>query len=91
MNSTASFADGKLEIWSPTQNPGAGKTLIAKTLGIPEDAVTVHIPRSGGGFGRRLSSEFMVEAAMISKLQGEPVKVIAPMATPSDISTRLAP
>jgi isoquinoline 1-oxidoreductase subunit beta len=77
MNSTASFADGKLEIWSPTQNPGAGKTLIAKTLGIPEDAVTVHITRSGGGFGRRLSSEFMVEAAMISKLQGEPVKVIA--------------
>jgi isoquinoline 1-oxidoreductase beta subunit len=77
MNSTASFADGKLEIWSPTQNPGSGKTLIAKTLGIPEDAVTVHVTRSGGGFGRRLSSEFMVEAAMISKLQGEPVKVIA--------------
>jgi isoquinoline 1-oxidoreductase beta subunit len=77
MNSTASFADGKLEIWSPTQNPGAGKTLIAKTLGIPEDAVTVHVTRSGGGFGRRLSSEFMVEAAMISKLQGEPVKVIS--------------
>jgi isoquinoline 1-oxidoreductase beta subunit len=77
MNSTASFADGKLEIWSPTQNPGAGKTLIAKTLGIPEDAVTVHITRSGGGFGRRLSSEFMVEAAMISKLQGEPVKVLS--------------
>jgi isoquinoline 1-oxidoreductase beta subunit len=77
MNSTASFKDGKLEIWSPTQNPGAGKTLIAKTLGIPEDAVTVHVTRSGGGFGRRLSSEFMVEAAMISKLQGEPVKVIS--------------
>ncbi|HTC52948.1 MAG TPA: molybdopterin cofactor-binding domain-containing protein [Steroidobacteraceae bacterium] len=77
MNSTASFADGKLEIWSPTQNPGAGKTLIAKTLGIPEDAVTVHVTRSGGGFGRRLSSEFMVEAAMISKLQGEPVQVLS--------------
>ncbi|HEV2702185.1 MAG TPA: molybdopterin cofactor-binding domain-containing protein [Steroidobacteraceae bacterium] len=77
MNSTASYVDGKVEIWSPTQNPGAGKTMIAKTLGIPEDAVTVHITRSGGGFGRRLSSEFMVEAATISKLQGEPVKVIA--------------
>ena len=77
MNSTASFANGKLEIWSPTQNPGAGKTLIAKTLGIPEDAVTVHITRSGGGFGRRLSSEFMVEAATIAKLQGEPVQVLS--------------
>ena len=76
MNSTASFKDGKLEIWSPTQNPGAGRTAIAKTLGIAEDAVTVHVTRCGGGFGRRLGSEFMVEAAYLSKLQGEPVKVV---------------
>ncbi|HEY6453787.1 MAG TPA: molybdopterin cofactor-binding domain-containing protein [Steroidobacteraceae bacterium] len=75
-NSTASFKDGKLEIWSPTQNPGAGKTLIAKTLGIADEAVTVHMTRCGGGFGRRLGSDFMVEAAMISKLQGEPVKLL---------------
>jgi isoquinoline 1-oxidoreductase subunit beta len=75
-NSTAVFADGKLEIWSPTQNPGAGRTLIAKTLGIPEDAVTVHMTRCGGGFGRRLGSDFMVEAAMLAKLQGEPVKLL---------------
>ncbi|MEJ0008536.1 MAG: molybdopterin cofactor-binding domain-containing protein [Steroidobacteraceae bacterium] len=75
-NSTAVFTNGKLEIWSPTQNPGSGKTLIAKTLGIPEDAVTVHMTRCGGGFGRRLGSDFMVEAAMIAKLQGEPVKLL---------------
>jgi isoquinoline 1-oxidoreductase beta subunit len=75
-NSTAVFKDGKLEIWSPTQNPGSGKTLIAKTLGIPEDAVTVHMTRVGGGFGRRLGSDFMVEAAMIAKLHGEPVKLL---------------
>ena len=75
-NSTAVFKDGKLEIWSPTQNPGAGKTLIAKTLGIPDDAVTVHMTRVGGGFGRRLGSDFMVEAAMIAKLHGEPVKLL---------------
>ena len=75
-NSTAVFTDGKLEIWSPTQNPGSGKTLIAKTLGIPEDAVTVHMTRCGGGFGRRLGSDFMAEAAMIAKLQGEPVKLL---------------
>ncbi len=76
MNSTAAFKDGKLEIWSPTQNPGSGRTLISKVLGIPEDAVLVHVTRSGGGFGRRLGSDFMVEAAMISKLQGEPVKLV---------------
>jgi isoquinoline 1-oxidoreductase subunit beta len=75
-NSTAVFKDGKLEIWSPTQNPAAGKSLIAKTLGIPDDAVTVHMTRCGGGFGRRLGSDFMVEAAMIAKLHGEPVKLL---------------
>jgi isoquinoline 1-oxidoreductase beta subunit len=76
MNSTASFTDGKLEMWSPTQNPGSGKSLCAKVLGIPEDAVTVHMTRCGGGFGRRLGSDFMAEAAMIAKLQGEPVKLV---------------
>ena len=70
MNSTASFKDGKLEMWSPTQFPQMGKTLVAKTLGIPEDAVTIHMTRCGGGFGRRLGSEFMAEAAMIAKLAG---------------------
>jgi isoquinoline 1-oxidoreductase beta subunit len=75
-NSTAVFKDGKLEIWSPTQNPGAGRTLIAKTLGIPEDALTIHMTRCGGGFGRRLGSDFMVEAAMIARLHGEPVKLL---------------
>ncbi len=76
MNSTASFVDGKLEMWSPTQNPGAGKSLCAKLLGIPDDAVTIHMTRCGGGFGRRLGSDFMAEAAMIAKLQGEPVKLV---------------
>ena len=76
MNSTAAFKDGKLEIWSPTQNPGAGRTLIAKTLGIGEENVTIHVTRCGGGFGRRLGSDFMVEAAYLAKLSGEPVKVL---------------
>jgi isoquinoline 1-oxidoreductase subunit beta len=76
MNSTAAFANGKLEMWSPTQNPGAGRSLVAKIVGIPEDAVTIHMTRCGGGFGRRLGSDFMAEAAMIAKLQGEPVKLI---------------
>ncbi len=76
MNSTASFKDGKLEMWAPTQNPGSGKSLVAKVVGIPEDAVTVHMTRCGGGFGRRLGSDFMAEAALISKLQGEPVKLV---------------
>ena len=76
MNTTASVVDGKVQIWSPTQYPALGRTLTAKTLGIPEDAITINVTRCGGGFGRRLGSDFMVEAAMIAKLQGEPVKLL---------------
>jgi isoquinoline 1-oxidoreductase beta subunit len=76
MNTTVSIKNGKVEIWSPTQMPGGGKTAVAKLLGIPEQNVTLHVTRSGGGFGRRLSNDFMVEAAAIAKEHGEPVKLL---------------
>ncbi len=76
MNSTSSFKDGKCEIWAPTQFPGNNVKLVAKTCGIPESDVTIHVTRSGGGFGRRLSSEFVAQSAIISKMQGEPVKLL---------------
>ena len=75
-NCTAHFADGKVEIWAPTQNPAPGAVLVAATLGVPESAVTVHMVRAGGGFGRRLSNDYMVEAAWISKVAGAPVKLL---------------
>lgn len=56
-----------LEIWAPTQNPGAGQNLVASTLGVPKERITLHITRSGGGFGRRLSADFVVEAAAIAQ------------------------
>jgi isoquinoline 1-oxidoreductase subunit beta len=75
-NTTSHFKDGKIEIWSPTQNPGAAIKLVAKTLGIPEANVDIHVTRSGGGFGRRLSSEFVAQSAMISKMHGTPIKLL---------------
>jgi isoquinoline 1-oxidoreductase beta subunit len=68
--------DGSVEIWAPTQNPAPGRALVASTLGVSESKVTVHMTRVGGGFGRRLKNDFMVEAAMISKMAGRPVKLL---------------
>jgi isoquinoline 1-oxidoreductase beta subunit len=76
-NCTAHYKrDGSVEIWAPTQNPAPGRKLVAAALGVDEGSVAVHMTRVGGGFGRRLSNDYMVEAAMISKMAGCPVKLL---------------
>jgi isoquinoline 1-oxidoreductase subunit beta len=76
MNATARWQDGKVEIWVPTQAPGGTRMAVCKQFNVPPDAVTVHITRSGGGFGRRLSRDFVLEAVAVSKEIGEPVKLV---------------
>ena len=76
-NTTALFKDGKLELWSATQQPTSGRALTVRTLGLNDNDVTLHLMRCGGGFGRRLTNDYMVEAASIAKLvPGTPVKLL---------------
>lgn len=76
-NCTAVFEDGQLEMWAPVQTPERGVGLIAKHLGIPAEKQTLHITRIGGGFGRRLYADYMVQTAAIAKaLPGKPVQML---------------
>ena len=75
MNCTASFVDGKVDVWAPTQTPTSANQILASVVGVAPSNVTVHQTRCGGGFGRRLYNDFMCEAAAISKQAGVPVKL----------------
>ncbi|HEY0419676.1 MAG TPA: molybdopterin cofactor-binding domain-containing protein [Acetobacteraceae bacterium] len=72
---TASVADGKAEIWAPVQSPYGTREDIAKVLGLPASAVTVHVTLLGGGFGRKSKCDFAIEAALLSQELGTPVRV----------------
>jgi isoquinoline 1-oxidoreductase beta subunit len=69
--------DGVLEMWAPTQIPQSGHAACAKQLGLAPEKVIVHLTRMGGGFGRRLSNDYMVQAAAIAaEMPGTPVQLI---------------
>ncbi len=66
----------KVTVWSPTQNPQGVQEQVAKALGLKTEDVTCHVTFLGGGFGRKSKPDYAVEAAVLSKKTGKPVKVV---------------
>lgn len=76
MNATASVKDGVATIWAPIQNQSYTHWALSETLQLPYPAISINTTFLGGGFGRRTTSEFVVQAALASKAVGKPVKLI---------------
>jgi len=76
MNFTASYHDGKVDLIGPTQWQDGAQGTVAKALGVKPEDVSVRTTFLGGGFGRRIDVDFIVQAAQISKAVGKPVKLI---------------
>ncbi len=74
-NCTVSVAEGKVNIWAPTQVPARAMQAAAKMFNLDPASVTVHQLRAGGGFGRRLYNDYFLEAVAIALEAAVPVKL----------------
>ena len=76
MNFTAWYKDGKMALIGPTQWQDAAQSAIAKAVGLKNEDVSLRTTFLGGGFGRRIDIDFIVQAAQIAKVVGKPVKLV---------------
>lgn len=76
-NCTALFKDGKIEFWAPSQLPAGGRAEVAAMIGVKPEDITINLTRIGGGFGRRLLNDYMVQVSQLAKaMPGIPVKML---------------
>ena len=73
------YADVKADsayLLGPMQTPANAQRGAARILGLSEDKITTEMTRIGGGFGRRLKTDFVEDAVHASKLAGAPVNIV---------------
>ncbi|MDP4548746.1 molybdopterin cofactor-binding domain-containing protein [Marinobacter sp. MDS2] len=76
MNATAWYRDGSMEVWAPTQAPDLARIAAARHSSLSPGDVTVHTTFLGGGFGRRLTQDYVEEVAIVAYKIKKPVKLI---------------
>ncbi|MFN3971598.1 MAG: molybdopterin cofactor-binding domain-containing protein [Gemmobacter sp.] len=67
MVAAAWLHDGRLEVWAGNQMPTQILKIGAEMTGLPQDAVEVHTPVMGGGFGRRTEMDFVAQAIAVAQ------------------------
>jgi CO/xanthine dehydrogenase Mo-binding subunit len=75
-NCSAWAKPGSLEIWAPTQSPDMAQVAAAKATDYSLSDIKIHTTFIGGGFGRRINQDFVAEAAAISEMAQQPIKLI---------------
>ena len=76
VNCTAEVLPDRVEVWAPTQAQTVNVAAAAAAAGVSADKVNLHTTYLGGGFGRRLKSDYVVQAVKVAKAVGKPVQVI---------------
>jgi len=76
MNCISDVRKDSCEIWVPSQCPNEAQKEAAQMLGLAPEAVTVHVTMLGGGFGRRLFSDYVHETVELSRSVGKPVQLL---------------
>ncbi|WP_228301014.1 xanthine dehydrogenase family protein molybdopterin-binding subunit [Marinobacter lipolyticus] len=76
MNATAWYRGNTMEVWAPTQAPDLGRIAAARVSDLSPSDVTINTTFLGGGFGRRLTQDYIEEAAAVAYRVKQPVKVI---------------
>ncbi len=74
-NCYADCREDRCTVIGPMQMPSGASRLVAELTGLDRTAIDIRMTRLGGGFGRRLTSDYAAEAVLVSKAAGVPVKV----------------
>jgi isoquinoline 1-oxidoreductase beta subunit len=75
MNTTADVREDSCEVWTPTQVQTRALAMAVQGSGLQPDQCVIHTTLLGGGFGRRLETDYVLEAVEVSKAIRKPVKV----------------
>ena len=73
---TIHIVGDRVKLIASLQSPGGASRMINAMTGIPRLNIDIELPRSGGGFGRRLENDFVAEAVLVAQAVKQPVKLI---------------